>query len=232
MTAESLVLLHGALFTPEQLAELRSTLSDRFHCLTPCLPGHGALTIPSDGLSMTHFRNAVIGEMDQAGVESALFFGYSLGGYVALDLAMHMPQRVKGIITLGTKLDWTPETAAREASFLDPVKMEEKAPAFVRQLAAIHSAQDWRDVTRAMRTFMLELGQAPALTPEKLQAIQVPVVLLNGSLDRTASPEVSANWAIACPQITSEVIPDVPHPFDRCPSGHLVNHILKFFGVG
>jgi pimeloyl-ACP methyl ester carboxylesterase len=231
MTAETLVLLHGALFSPDQLADLRYALSDRFRCLTPCLPGHGDRTIPEGGHSMTHFRDAVTGAMDQAGVESAYFFGYSLGGYIALDLALHVPERVKGIITLGTKLDWTTETAAREASFLDPVKLEEKVPAFAQQLAAMHSAQHWTEVTLAVRTFMLELGQSSALTQEKLQAIQMPVLLLNGALDRTAAPEVSESWAAASPHITHEVIADVPHPFDKCPLEFLASRTAQFFNV-
>lgn len=39
-------------------------------------------------------------------------FGYSLGGYIALMAALEKPDLFKKIITLATKLDWSPESAA------------------------------------------------------------------------------------------------------------------------
>ncbi|MBK6838777.1 MAG: alpha/beta fold hydrolase [Bacteroidetes bacterium] len=42
-----------------------------------------------------------------------LVFGYSMGGYIALHLALRHPEQFKGIITFGTKLDWSPEVASK-----------------------------------------------------------------------------------------------------------------------
>ena len=46
--------------------------------------------------------------------------GHSMGGYVALKLALKRPELVDRIITLGTKFNWTPEVAAKEVKMLNP----------------------------------------------------------------------------------------------------------------
>ena len=63
-----------------------------------------------------------------------------MGGYVALHLALHHPERVQRIVTLGTKFRWDPVTAEREAARLDPAN--ELTSRMSRRRLSI---EQWRD---------------------------------------------------------------------------------------
>ncbi|MCW0295119.1 alpha/beta hydrolase, partial [Klebsiella pneumoniae] len=80
--------------------------------------GHGAAAMRGDAFRIAAFVDDVRELLDARGVERAAFFGYSMGGYVALALAAREPQRVERVMTLGTKFRWTPEYAERESRML------------------------------------------------------------------------------------------------------------------
>ena len=69
-----------------------------------------------------------------------------MGGYVALGLAAEHPNRIKKVVTLGTKIDWSPEVAASMSRMFDPEKIQAKVPAFANLLAQAHAPADWKKV--------------------------------------------------------------------------------------
>jgi|SRR5687768_16692043 len=113
MTASDLVLLHGALGDGRQLAPLAERLTDGRRVTMIELPGHGTTPAPQGPLSIEAFAQAVLGEMDHRAIERADFFGYSMGGYVALFLAGTVPDRVARVMTVATKLAWNVSLHAR-----------------------------------------------------------------------------------------------------------------------
>ena len=122
------VLLHGALGSAAQLAQLKELLTPNLKTHVVEFEGHGD-TPPGDRpFRSRHFAENVLGCMSSAQLERAVLFGYSMGGYVALWLAKEIPERVAAVVTLGTKLGWNPETAAREAGRLNPATLRTKVP--------------------------------------------------------------------------------------------------------
>src|SRR5262245_65815367 len=101
--------------------------------------------------------------MDGAGITRAPFFGYSMGGYVALYLALHRPERVDRVATLGTKLRWDPQTAERDAARLDPQVIRAKVPRFADTLAARHEQAGGGESVLARTAEVLQpLGEDPS----------------------------------------------------------------------
>lgn len=95
-----LVLLHGAGGNEFSYAELTPHLRDRAW-ITPALPGR---TI-SPGTPFTAVSDAadwVLDQLDQLGVHRFVACGHSLGGGVALELAVKAPQRIAGLILMAT----------------------------------------------------------------------------------------------------------------------------------
>ena len=122
-----IVLLHGALGSASRLAQLKELLTPNVTTHVVELEGHGD-TPPGDRSFRTrHFAENVLQCMSSAGLQRAVLFGYSIGGYVALWLAKEAPERVAAVVTLGTKLGWNPETAAREACRLNPFELVDVA---------------------------------------------------------------------------------------------------------
>jgi pimeloyl-ACP methyl ester carboxylesterase len=177
--------LHGALGTATQLDALRS-IPGAPELITLHLPGHGGT--PSDGdFSNQLFATAILKKMEEHGIEQADFFGYSMGGYVALWMAWQYPEKVRSIITLNTKLDWTPETAARMAGMFDTEKITTKTPQMADALSRAHAPGDWIALAQKTARFLQQLGHGEAIPKAGFNAIACPVKILRGESDNVVS---------------------------------------------
>ncbi len=120
-----LLLLHGALGSEKQLFPLRKLLSETRKVYTLNFEGHGDFKSESN-FSISLFRENVVSFLKEKNFPKVDIFGYSMGGYVALDLAYNHPNLVMNIITLGTKFSWNPTFAATEIKKLNPEKSRKK----------------------------------------------------------------------------------------------------------
>src|SRR5688572_15290055 len=118
-----LLLLHGAIGAASQFEKLTQLLQPDFEVFSLNFSGHGGKEIPEPGFNMPLFANDVLTFMEEKQLDKVDIFGYSMGGYVALYLALHYPEKVNRIMTLGTKFDWSPEIAAHETRMLNPLKI-------------------------------------------------------------------------------------------------------------
>lgn len=232
MNAPDLVLLHGALGARSQLAPLAEALRPAFRVHLLDFEGHGDAPPPDHPFGVDAFGANVLALLDAAGVGRARFFGYSMGGYVALHLAATHPHRVERIATLGTKFRWDADTAAREAARLDPVTIRAKVPRFADALVARHAgAGGWERVLAATADFLHDLGARPALTDAVLRCIPHPVRVIVGDRDATVSVEESAAAAESLPAAELTVLPDTPHPIEQVPPERLAPILLDFLGT-
>lgn len=228
MTATPLVLLHGALADHHQFDSLRPHL-EAFPCLeAPDFGGHGDRPLQGSFAPQT-FVAELLALLDARGWSQVDLFGYSLGGYVALMLAQQAPTRVRRIHTLATKLIWTAESAERETRFLDPDKLSAKVPSFAAQLERTHTAFGWRELLGATAAMMHELAHRAPLD-EGLEQIAQPVMLAVGDRDTTAGVEDTVRTWRRLPNAFLQVIPGLPHPFEKAEPARVASSINAFFG--
>jgi pimeloyl-ACP methyl ester carboxylesterase len=176
-----------------------------------------------------HFAENVIDYLDAHSLVAADMFGYSMGGYVALYLADIQGARVGRIATLGTKFDWSPQSAARETRMLDPEAIRAKVPAFANALEARHTAAGWKNVLERTAEMMTELGENKLLDDEQLGGVEHRVRIGIGDRDRMVSIEESL-WAYrALPNGELEVMPSTPHPIEQVSTRQLAHSIETFF---
>lgn len=104
----TLVLLHSAGATPAVWDRVRRHLKG-IPVLVPPLPGREGAGPPADDVA-THGA-AVLAAMDGAGVSRATLAGHSLGGAVALWLALNRPERVAGlgVLNAGARMRVAPQ---------------------------------------------------------------------------------------------------------------------------
>lgn len=226
----NLLLLHGALGNKRQLSPLAALLPI-LRTRAVEFEGHGGRRIPAGGLSFDHFVHDIGMAMDEAGWRDAHLFGYSMGGYAALLFAAKHPERVKSVVTLGTKYLWTEEGLQRELRNLDPVKIAVKVPAFAKALAEAHGEDRWPDVVRAIAKSMAELARKPLLTPEVCARITCPVLLCVGEDDTTAIPQDTISFAQRLTRSVVQVLPGTKHPFDTVDLQLLLPHLRTFWGL-
>lgn len=233
MPALPLVLLHGALGAATQLDPLRRALADvtaaPVHALE--FPGHGdtpPLPADVDGFHMDRFAAWLGDALDGLGIGRAVLFGYSMGGYAALLHARVRPERVAAVVTLGTKLAWSPEVAAREARRLDPAVLRAKVPAFAEALAARHAAAGgWEAVLRRTAALLTALGDAPPLDAAALGGIGCPVRVLVGDRDATLPVAECVDAVRALRVGELGVLPGTPHPLEQVDAGRLAREVAE-----
>lgn len=196
---ESILLLHGALGTQAQFDSLKSILADQFTIHTMDFEGHGAWAATAP-FTMQRFTQNVIDYLNEQQIVKIHLFGYSMGGYVALQVAKEMPEKVDRVMTFATKFDWTPESAAKETRMLNPEKIAAKVPAFARSLEQAHQGNDWKGVLNRTADMMIGLGNGNGLQEEDMRQIQHDVQVTVGSNDRMVGSSESSKWAAFLPQ--------------------------------
>ena len=224
---KNLLLLHGALGSVAQFNELKPLLENDFNVITFNFEGHGG-RITHTPYSISHFAGNVLEVITAQQLETTHLFGYSMGGYVALELALNQPDKVERIVTLGTKFNWTAKTAAQEAKMLNPAKMEEKIPKFVAKLQATHHPLDWKHVVERTAEMMIGLGNGDRLEPEDLQKIPHPVLIGIGVQDVMVTIEESEQAANTLPNGSCVLINNVQHPIEKVDKSILAKIIVEF----
>ncbi|MBZ0318321.1 MAG: alpha/beta fold hydrolase [Anaerolineae bacterium] len=222
-----LVLLHGAVGAKSQFVDLIPLLESYFEVITLDFEGHGTADLTDRPFKIGHFVENVL---NIVGPEKFDVFGYSMGGYVALYLALHHPERVGRVFTLATKFDWTLATAEKEVRLLDADKILQKTPHYAQTLQAMH--RDWRMVLEKTRDLLIGLGQQNLLTPDILAQITQPVRIAIGDRDSMVSLEetITAYRALQLGEL--QILPAIPHPFDKISPSLLADAIIQFFTRG
>ena len=225
-----LLLLHGALGAADQFDKLASLLADDFEIHRLDFEGHGPTPIQHDTFHGDHFMENVAAYLADHKLDTVDIFGYSLGGYVASQLAQQQPGRVRRIVALSTKFLWDEATAERECKQLDVEKIKAKVPRFAEMLAQRHTAEGWENVVNRTQDLLRSNAADGGLPPEFMVTLPHPIRILVGDRDHTVPLEESAAIYRALQQGELEVLPNTPHPFERVSLERLVISLREFFG--
>ncbi len=180
-----LLFLHGAGLTKAMWTPQLEALTDEFDVAAIDLPGHGSRA--GERFSFP----AALDVVSEAVDDGALLIGLSLGGYVATLAAAERPQLTRGLVLTGSSVDysrgrdrfvaWTGELFERAW----PKRMLANAQrsAFERRYPDVpevaQAGQYWRGYADALRAARKIHWHG------KLDGYPEPVLILNGSLDKT-----------------------------------------------
>jgi pimeloyl-ACP methyl ester carboxylesterase len=104
---EIVLLLHGLGGTRASLFQTAAALSDRYRVHVPDLPGFGSSSKPAFGAyNAAWFSELMLGLMDQLGTPSARVIGNSMGGRIAIEMALSAPERIEGLVLLCPAVAW------------------------------------------------------------------------------------------------------------------------------
>ena len=177
-----LVLLHGSLGTIEScFAALLPALATTRRVIAVELQGHGHTADIDRPLSFEHMAEDIYALLGALGLGPVDLVGYSMGGAVALQLAIAHPEKVQRLVYAGgtsyRRDGLYPEMLGDMSSAVDDLEGSVWHQAYVR------SAPDpdaWpilvRKVTDQDRTF-------EGWSPQEIQALRLPVLLIIGDSD-------------------------------------------------
>jgi pimeloyl-ACP methyl ester carboxylesterase len=101
-TNPTLVLLHGAFGFAEAWSPVLPTLADTRRVIVVELQGHGHTADRDQPLSYEQMADDTAELLKQLKIKSADFFGYSMGGTVALGVAVRHPELARKVAILGS----------------------------------------------------------------------------------------------------------------------------------
>jgi 2-succinyl-6-hydroxy-2,4-cyclohexadiene-1-carboxylate synthase len=112
---EVVTLLHGFTLTGASWDELVAKMPAGWKWIAPDLRGHG--TAPTSPATMEECAADLVALWDQLGIERSHVVGYSMGGRLALHVAVRLPERTRSLLTIGAHagLDDEARAARRQA---------------------------------------------------------------------------------------------------------------------
>jgi pimeloyl-ACP methyl ester carboxylesterase len=98
---DKIIFIHGSGWNASMWHNQRDHLKSSMEVILVDLPGHGES--PGNGCeSVEEYGDAVYGMMEDLNLGQAFVAGHSLGGAIAMSLALSHPGMVKGVILIGT----------------------------------------------------------------------------------------------------------------------------------
>lgn len=242
--------LHGFMGSHADFDEPIAHLVDQFCCLAIDLPGHGQTQVLGDAeqYTMPQTAQAVIDLLDQLGIARCFLVGYSMGGRLALYLALHFAQRFPRVVlesaSPGLKTDRERQERLQrdweladqlEADFASFLSDWYNQPLFHPLRSHPHfeqiQARRWQNCPQSLATSLryLSTGQQPSLWPLLSQQTQ-PLLLLVGDDDRKFH-RLNQEIANLCPTAHLQTIPHCGHVVHLEQPVVFTDKIRTFFSV-
>ena len=193
-----LVLVHGAGGCGAIWARQLAGLDDVARVIAVDLPGHG-LTESRNSPSVEGYAAWIRAFLDAAGLNRVVLGGHSMGGAIAQTLALEQPERLDGLILVGT--------GARLRVLPRILDLLRGSPPEGRTLIA---SLAWSPATRAGAVVEAEralLETAPLVTlgdflacdrfdvMDRIEGVRMPTLVVVGRDDRLTPPKYAAHLA-------------------------------------
>ncbi len=222
-----LILLHGALGSAEDMQMLTPHLQYphlNLHSLT--FSGHGQRDC-NGAFGIEAFSDELIAFVSAKQLTQPFVFGYSMGGYVALNAALKHTHLFSGIITLGTKFDWSNDFTTRETAKLKQDVLLEKAPAFVASLLQKHG-RGWPQLLSLTSEMLHTIQLTHREFIAKLPQLSLPINIGRAALDKMVTKE-ECFWILQTLTNASYFeLAESSHGFETINHAAMAQHLLEF----
>ena len=208
-----LLVLHGALGSTELETDRLVRVWERTaRVYAVDFRGHGRSgPLAADVPTWETFVADAITATEHFGLEGAAVFGFSMGGAVALALALARPEAVGRLAVHGVNVQWDRAEVEAMVGPMDPDRMEADHPFWAQRLAQVHGADRWRTLVGQMTAFTRGLPDQH-LTDAELARIACPTRVSAGDRDRFFDVRHAVGVWRAVPDARLQVIPGLDHP--------------------
>jgi len=215
-SGRAILVLHGG-GGASTVAALSQRLSRAARVLTPTHPGFDGTPRPQLLDSVAALATLYIALLDRLGVDEVVVVGSSVGGWIASEMALQAPDRVKGLVLInatGIAVEDHPLVDVRPLALPDLMRLAHHDPAKILAAAPPPSAE--QQAIRVSNAAALASydngmnGQDPTLSA-RLAQVTAPVLVVWGESDGIASLDYGAAYAKSFANAVFERVPQAGH---------------------
>jgi pimeloyl-ACP methyl ester carboxylesterase len=202
---DPVILLHSGLGNGDYFVNQIPPLAEQHEVVVMDSRGHGRSSFDDTPISYELMASDVVALMDHLGIDKASIVGWSDGGIIGLELAIHHPERLNKVVAYGANFD---PTGVR-------LDINENAywNAFVER-----DAQDYQKLSphpERWEEFLENISHMwatePNYTEEQLGSITTPILILDGAKEEAIDLNQTKLMALLIPGAELMIIPDTGH---------------------
>jgi pimeloyl-ACP methyl ester carboxylesterase len=231
--------LHGHPGSGSSMSVFTDHLSQRFMTIAPDLRGYGKSQTRENFAMVDHLTD-LEALCDRLHLDSFILLGWSLGGILAMELALKFPKRVKGMILIATAArpfgnhppitwqdnlftgiaalinqvqpawDWNIETFGKRSLYRHLIQQH---TAIVYQYLASEATAAFMQTSSAANRALNDALSRRYNRLSEISQIQCPVLMLAGDCDRHITSQSSLETAQHLPNCQTHCYPSVAHLF-------------------
>jgi 3-oxoadipate enol-lactonase len=227
-TGEPLLFVHGLGYDRRGWGPLPALLAEDFHVLLFDNRGVGESDVPEGPYAVSQMAADAVAVLDAAGVERAHVLGVSLGGYIAQEIALTYPERVRRLVLASTapggpRSHPMPQAGLEAFGRFPTMEREAGLRLMVESSLGAHGVRERPELVEEIFAYRLE--RAPTLAGWQAQAyagatfdaydrvpgIATPTLVLHGGADTVVDPGNADLLVELIPGARMELVPDRGH---------------------
>jgi pimeloyl-ACP methyl ester carboxylesterase len=212
-----LIYLHGT----DGLVEWPSILdtrADRFDVIAPDHPGFGSSEAPPIIDDVSDVAYLYLDAIEQLGLSGLHLVGHSLGGWIALEMAVRSCQRLRSLTLIASAGIHVKGVPKADIFMIDPEEQARLAyadPQAGEAAAARAAADKYQDLAILNRIASARYGWQPRFFNPRLERwlhrVRVPTHVIWGDRDRIIPPAYAEAFRRLIPESRLTMIPDAGH---------------------
>lgn len=212
-----------------------AALSSQYRVYALDTPGQPGKSIPGQALNPSNSSAWIVEVLDGLGLQKTELAGVSLGGWLALNFAIHVPERVDHVVLLDPAASFAKMSATFLLHSFIPIMVHPTRSGLIKYFRWM--TQGYR-VNPAWAELML-LGilntrpqppiRATPFGEAQLGSIRAPVLVLIGGRSVIYNPKhVQRRAKHLIPNVEAQIIPDASHALNAEKSELVNERILQF----
>jgi pimeloyl-ACP methyl ester carboxylesterase len=225
---EPVLFVHGLGYDRLGWGPLPALLAHDFQVITFDNRGVGESDVPQGPYSVAEMAADAVAVLDAAGIDPAHVFGASLGGFIAQELAIAYPERVRKLVLASTapggpRMHPMPAAGLEAFSRFPTMEREAGLRLMVENSLGAHGVSNRPELVEEIFAYRLE--RAPTLAGWQAQAaagalfdaydrapqIAATTLVLQGGADTVIDPRNAELLVELIPNARLELIPDRGH---------------------